>query len=66
MTTIEIELGVQDRSYLIEPGVQDRSYLIPKFDPSVHIEIRGDHPLVMEVLQHLDKFTSSSGQIEVK
>jgi len=55
MTSIEMELGVQDRSYTIQ-----------HFDPSVHIEIRGDHALAMEVLKHLDTFTSPAGQIEVK
>lgn len=57
MTTIEIELGVPDRSYHI-PKI--------KFDPGVHIEIRGDHALAMELLAYLEKFESSAGQIEVK
>ena len=55
MTTIKTELGVQDTMYMIQ-----------HFDPSVYIEIRGDHALALEVLEYLEKFESLAGQIEVR
>lgn len=55
MTSIEIEVGVRDTMYVV-----------PKFDPSVLIEMRGDNVLVMEIVQYLKGFTSSAGEIEMK
>ena len=47
----------------IEIGVPDRVHTVPKLDPKVVVTIRGDHSLVMEVLQHLEEFASPSGDI---
>ena len=58
MTNIEIELGVPDQP--------DHSQPFFSFDPGVEITINGDHALAVEVMEHLEKFASPAGQIEVK
>ena len=54
MTTIKIKLGVPN----IPPSFP--------FDPCVDITIDGDHALAVEILEHLEDFTSPAGKIEVK